>query len=471
MAPGWKLPLQTILAVVVNCPTVTRGCPRTPCIPSWEEEPYKSRILHCERQHYVPPRTPPAFHRFSGHLAREHYLSRSARDPDHLLCLINTLTDDRSPSFQHALYVEEGHPVELDCYPLESVPRGIHIRRAYFPGFQDHATGLYYWTKDARQFCHKWGGIYPDQQCGAPVELDHSAPDEQVWIKSFTTAHAGLYACVYIENCNNWCSLRVGPAYRLHVASKKEVATLDAAQQVTSDATKSFPPVKHTEMDPPMSSAGVVTLPAVLLHTQWFSTAPANGVLQETNTASYDAQGKASKISTNTSAQSIAFQSVPSDVPRPSATYTEIFHSGTPLSTSIPSPSPSVSAAMDNEAITPTTRALSTGFKQSAAFVNPSLWKMDAVSAAHTRDVADAEDLSVTAMETINSTPLSIALPNASIIDEETVTVDGGNETESAPEFDWVPSDQRRHTRFPPECPACSGNCPCPPSKRKRKHL
>ncbi|XP_055356307.1 mucin-5AC-like [Paramacrobiotus metropolitanus] len=44
-------------------------------------------------------------------------------------------------------------------------------------------------------------------------------------------------------------------------------------------------------------------------------------------------------------------------------------------------------------------------------------------------------------------------------------------ETEEVTEFDWVPSDQRRHTMYPPECPACTGNCPCPPSKRKRKHL
>ncbi|XP_055356309.1 uncharacterized protein LOC129601498 [Paramacrobiotus metropolitanus] len=43
-------------------------------------------------------------------------------------------------------------------------------------------------------------------------------------------------------------------------------------------------------------------------------------------------------------------------------------------------------------------------------------------------------------------------------------------DAEQVTEFDWVPSDQRRHTMYPPECPACTGNCPCPPFKRKRKH-
>ncbi|XP_055350398.1 uncharacterized protein LOC129597006 isoform X2 [Paramacrobiotus metropolitanus] len=481
MVPDWTVvALVTSLAVVLECPLV-HACSQAPPTPPWELEPYKSRVRHCVMRHWVPTRPPPAYFNPSSFT----FWSNHPRYPAQLLCLINILTSDRLRSSKRDVFITEGEPVRLSCHQLEDIPRNIHIIRDHFPGFRSDSTGLYYWTKDKRQFCERWERTHRHYKCDAAV--DRSAPDGEMWIKSVTAADEGVYACAYIENlgkcAGNWCSLRGGREYHLHVTPKKTMV-LDTPVHVTSAVTKPSTPISHTETAPPVSSASVITSIVALWPAQWFSTVSTNGVQwKEHATGAVQTTASSSSLTSRT-AQSTTFQSVPS-----------VETSAMPLSAALPDSetiddyseedySDNVGEILKLVAPTVATRAprvadsrrnaTSTGSMASPSPTTPDTAPMavDGDSAEYEdADIAYAEGLSMKEKE--GKPPFTVPRTEFSttIVDGETVSTAGMNETEYDADYDHAPGDQRRASSFPPECPPCTGNCPCPLFKRKRKHL
>ncbi|XP_055350404.1 uncharacterized protein LOC129597011 [Paramacrobiotus metropolitanus] len=478
MALDWKLLLViTSMALVMRCPSGTRGCPRPPSSRPWLLEPYNSRAGHCSWMYYAPT---PQY--------RNHYQITLWRKSPHyheqLLCLINALTDDRLPLSKKVDFITEGNPVRLSCHPLENVHRNIHIMPDHFTGFYDHGTGLYFWTKDSRHFCEKWERTHKDYKCHGAV--DRNAPDGELWIKSFTAADEGDYACAFIEKCEIegwWCSLRVGLAYRLRVAPKKTAVPA----RTTPGATKSYPPTTQKQIQP-VSSASFITPPTALLPTQWFSTDTTKG-----EQASSATQTTAGLMGNTTSSDTTAFWTTAiSDVSAAEIIDSKDLYSSlgeTPTVFQLPASRNAIVTASIASATSP-----SPSTAQLVGNVTSTVYMATATGPATSRDTSSAPISIVSAddesrnssadgifhpldennssiSETVSvGTPLS-TVASSTVTEEENVSTETVNDTEEVTEFDWVPSDQRRHTMYPSECPACTGNCPCPPSKRKRKHL
>ncbi|XP_055350401.1 uncharacterized protein LOC129597007 isoform X2 [Paramacrobiotus metropolitanus] len=435
--------LLVCLTVILGCPRA-HSCPVQKPTPPWEMEPYKDRINECLMWHYVEQRPAPNY--YNQYMLT--FWKKSPRYPVQLLCLVNALTDDRLPSSKVEMYVAEGDPVHLPCRPLENVQRSIPIDSDYY---SLGPKGLYYWTKDGRHFCERWGWADRSYKCHGAAE--HSSPEGELWIKSFTTADAGVYACAFLHKGSSGNLLRVGQAYLLRDARTK-VTVPDIPAPAIIAAPESIPPPSHAEV-PSVSSANVITPPTALLPTQWFAT-----VL--TNAAPEGLQAKASAM-----ISSAALSNASSEI------FAELDENDySDVTDEILELSPS-SAAVVNRRTTPTPAVLVTGL--SALPTNSSPWEMEAVSIAHTTDVAYAESTSLAEAEanTNGLPPYTAPPPDSStqVVEEEKVSTADVNDTEYDADYDHAPGDQRRASSFPPECPPCTGNCPCPLFKRKRKHL
>ncbi|XP_055350391.1 mucin-17-like isoform X2 [Paramacrobiotus metropolitanus] len=561
---------MTMLLVLFTCLTVlgipcpAQGCPRPPPPPSRKTFPldlYWSYSRKCQapgKMIYPQPSRPLIWAPWA--------IDR--RYPDYLLCMINMLSNNRSPSSEFELHVTDGAPVKLSCQPLETFERGIHIEHQHVPGLGEHRSGIYYWTKDQRKFCEKWERNSEKNKCDDGV--DRSAPDSEVWIQSFTAADEGVYACAYMENCINednrhvhlhYCPLRVGPAVRIHVVPKISVvpSTKTSVPDIPRDTTSASP---TSQAETPVSSASVITPLVKLRPVQWFSTVSTNGAQRKEHATSAIQTTAISSSLTNTTAQSTTFQSFPSvetsamswpvalpdsetlydyseveivaptvakraprvgnktvsstvssSVAVPAVSQSDIvdYHAEEDFSdivgeifelvattTTATSSSPvdtkpssiagtafqayrslptSISSTFTPSSVSKVTEATtSTSDKAPSEFTRPtnsSPLEMDALSAAHMTDVADAEGTWVTEAEGFKNGYPPTPMSSTTVVgeDQETVSTAGVNDTEYDADYDHAPGDQRRASSFPPECPPCTGNCPCPLFKRKRKHL